>query len=76
MLTDEEIKALLTDIEADNVERTVSTKDTAKFCKAIAIRNDLKDLVLLFILSSGFLSSSFSGVFWYGFGFVLSRVYR
>ena len=43
---------------------------------SIAVRNDLKDLVLLFILSSGFLSSSFSGVFWYGFGFVLSRVYR
>lgn len=42
MLTDEEIKALLTDIEADNVERTVSTKDTDKFCKAIcAFANDL-----------------------------------
>ncbi len=42
MLTDEEIKALLTDIEADNVERTVSTKDTAKFCNAIcAFANDL-----------------------------------
>lgn len=42
MLTDEEIKALLTDIEADNVERTVSTEDTAKFCKAIcAFANDL-----------------------------------
>ena len=41
-MTDEEIKALLTDIEADNVERTVSTKDTAKFCKAIcAFANDL-----------------------------------
>ena len=42
MLTDEEIKALLTDIEADNVERTVSTNDTDKFCKAIcAFANDL-----------------------------------
>ena len=42
MLSDEEIKALLTDIEADNVERTVSTNDTAKFCEAIcAFANDL-----------------------------------
>ncbi len=41
-MTDEEIKALLTDIEADNVERTVSTNDTNKFCKAIcAFANDL-----------------------------------
>ena len=42
MLTDEEIKALLADIEVDNVERTVATNDTAKFCKAIcAFANDL-----------------------------------
>lgn len=42
MLSDEEIKTLLTDIEADNVERTVSTNDTAKFCEAIcAFANDL-----------------------------------
>ena len=42
MLTNEEIKALLTDIEADNVERTVSTNDTAKFCEAIcAFANDM-----------------------------------
>ena len=42
MLTDETIKALLTDIEADNVERTVSTNDTNKFCEAIcAFANDL-----------------------------------
>ena len=41
-MTNEEIKALLTDIEADNVERTVSTNDTAKFCEAIcAFANDL-----------------------------------
>ena len=41
-MTDEEIKALLTDIEADNVERTVSTNDTNKFCEAIcAFTNDL-----------------------------------
>ena len=42
MLTDEGIKALLADIEADNVERTVATNDTAKFCEAIcAFANDL-----------------------------------
>lgn len=41
-MTNEEIRALLTDIEADNVERTVSTNDTAKFCEAIcAFANDL-----------------------------------
>ena len=41
-MTDEEIKALLTDIEADNVERTVSTNETNKFCEAIcAFANDL-----------------------------------
>ena len=41
-MTDEEIKALLTDIEADNVERTVSTDNTTKFCEAIcAFANDL-----------------------------------
>ena len=42
MLTDEGIKALLADIEADNVERTVATNDTPKFCEAIcAFANDL-----------------------------------
>ena len=41
-MTNEEIKALLTDIEADNVERTVSTSNTNKFCEAIcAFANDL-----------------------------------
>ena len=41
-MTDEGIKALLADIEADNVERTVATNDTAKFCEAIcAFANDL-----------------------------------
>ena len=42
MLTDEEIKAFLKDTEADNVERTVSTNKTDKFCEAIcAFANDM-----------------------------------
>ncbi|MCP4693529.1 MAG: transcriptional regulator [Desulfobacterales bacterium] len=42
MLSDEEIRALLENIEADNVERTVSTNKTDKFCKAIcAFANDM-----------------------------------
>lgn len=42
MLTNEEIKALLTDTEADNVERTVSTNNTDKFREAIcAFANDM-----------------------------------
>ena len=42
MLTDDDIRALLKDIEADNVERTVSTNKTDKFCQAIcAFANDM-----------------------------------
>ncbi len=42
MLSDDEIKALLGDIEADNVERTISTNKTDKFCQAIcAFANDM-----------------------------------
>ena len=42
MLSDEQIKNLLNDIEADNVERTVSTNKTDKFCEAIcAFANDM-----------------------------------
>jgi ATP-dependent DNA helicase RecG len=42
MLTNEEIKALLKDAEADNVERTVSTNKSDKFCEAIcAFANDM-----------------------------------
>lgn len=42
MLTDEQIRALLEDIEADNVERTVSTNKADKFCQAIcAFANDM-----------------------------------
>ncbi len=44
MLTDEQISVLLKDIEADNVERTISTTKTDKFCQAIcAIANDMPD---------------------------------
>ena len=42
MLTNNEIKAFIEDIEADNVERTVSTSKTDKFCQAIcAFANDM-----------------------------------
>jgi ATP-dependent DNA helicase RecG len=42
MLTDDDIRALLKDIEADNVERTVSTNKTDKFCQTIcAFANDM-----------------------------------
>jgi ATP-dependent DNA helicase RecG len=42
MITKDKIKSLLRDLEADNVERTISTTDTDKFCKAIcAFANDM-----------------------------------
>ncbi len=42
MLTDGQLNALLKDIEADNVERTISTTKTDKFCQAIcAFANDM-----------------------------------
>ena len=45
MLTDEEIKSFLKNTEADNVERTVSTNKTDKFCQAIcAFANDFFNL--------------------------------
>ena len=42
MITKEEVKILLTDIENERVERTISTNDTDKFAKAVcAYANDL-----------------------------------
>jgi len=42
ILSLEQLTELLTDLEADNVERTQSTKDTGKFCEAVcAFANDL-----------------------------------
>jgi len=42
MLNDDELKALMADLESDTAERTVSTNDTDKFGKAIcAFANDL-----------------------------------
>lgn len=42
MLTPEEVKTLLSDIESDRVERTISTTNTDKFGQAIcAFANDL-----------------------------------
>ena len=43
-ITAEKIQSLLTDLENDCVERTISTTDTDKFAKAIcAFANDLPD---------------------------------
>jgi len=42
MLTDEQLKAMLADIESDHIEHTTSTKDTDKFSEAVcAFANDL-----------------------------------
>ena len=42
MITKDEIKVLLKDIENERVERTISTKDTDKFARAVcAFANDL-----------------------------------
>jgi ATP-dependent DNA helicase RecG len=42
MITKDEIKRLLGDLEAYNIERTISTTDTDKFCKPIcAFANDM-----------------------------------
>ena len=42
MLTEDQLKGLLSDLEADHIERTVSVNDTDKFCQAIcAFANDL-----------------------------------
>jgi len=42
MLTPEQIQSLLTDIESDRIELTISTTNTDKFCQAVcAFANDL-----------------------------------
>ena len=42
MLTPEQLQGILKDLEADQIERTISTRDTDKFAKAIcAFANDL-----------------------------------
>jgi ATP-dependent DNA helicase RecG len=42
MLTADELRSLLTDLESDRVERTESTNDTDKFCQAVcAFANDM-----------------------------------
>ena len=42
MISNEELESLLKDLESDRVERTVSTKHTDKYSKAIcAFSNDL-----------------------------------
>ena len=51
MITKDEIRALLNDLESDRVERTISTTNTDKFGQAIcAFANDLSNQQL-----SGFL---------------------
>ncbi len=42
MINEQDLRVLLGDLESDRVERTLSTTDTDKFCKAIcAFANDL-----------------------------------
>lgn len=42
MVGEQELRQLLADLESDRVERTVSTRDTDKFCEAIcAFANDM-----------------------------------
>ena len=44
VITEEQIRNLLNDLESDNVERTISTTNTDKFGQAIcAFANDLPD---------------------------------
>lgn len=44
MLTEQEIKELLNDIENERVERTISTTNTEKFAQAVcAFANDIAD---------------------------------
>lgn len=44
MLTEQEIKELLNDIENERVERTISTTNTDKFAQAVcAFANDIAD---------------------------------
>ncbi len=42
MISEQELRELLADLESDRVERTISTRDTSKFCEAIcAFANDM-----------------------------------
>ncbi len=42
MISEQELRGLLADLESDRVERTISTRDTNKFCEAIcAFANDM-----------------------------------
>jgi len=41
MITKDEVKVMLSDLESDRVERTVSTTKTDKYCEAVcAFAND------------------------------------
>lgn len=64
MLTEAQLIALLSDLESDRVERTISTADTDKFCQAIcAFANDLPNhrqpgYLLIGVKDDGSLSGS------------------
>ncbi|MDR0430093.1 MAG: hypothetical protein LBH58_06400 [Tannerellaceae bacterium] len=46
MISKDQIKELLEDIENERVERTISTKDTDKFAKAVcAFANDITNKI-------------------------------
>jgi ATP-dependent DNA helicase RecG len=63
MLTDVQLAGLLSDLESDRVERTISITDTDKFCQAIcAFANDLPNnrlpgYLLIGVRDNGMLSS-------------------
>ena len=63
MLTEAQLKGLLSDLEADHIERTVSVNSTDKFCEAIcAFANDLPNhrqpgYLLIGVKDDGMLSS-------------------
>jgi ATP-dependent DNA helicase RecG len=64
MISEENIKALLADIENERVERTTSTKDTDKFAKAVcAFANDLSNKKLPgYLMIGAFDNGSLSGL--------------
>ena len=62
MLTEDQLKRLLSDLESDRIERTTSVNDTDKFCQAIcAFANDLPNhrqpgYLLIGVKNNGLLS--------------------
>lgn len=48
MLTEDQLKEVLSDLESDRVERTISTANTDKFCEAVcAFANDYPKIAMV-----------------------------